>query len=244
VLTIEQLKQAVHKKGLTKTDTALLCVAAGGAKGVSTLTAKTIGQEAGVKGWSKVNLSAHLGSAEEKVFKTPAGWELTDAGRAHVSSLAALSLALSPAAHEAQTLRKLLPKLKDDDAKAFLTEAIVCAEQSLFRAAVVLSWVGAVAILHDTVVDSHLAAFNAAAAAKHSKWKEAKTTDDIAAMKEAQFLELLQSISMIGKNVRQELDSCLQLRNGCGHPTSLKIGANKVAAHLESLALNVYAVFG
>jgi hypothetical protein len=44
--------------------------------------------------------------------------------------------------------------------------------------------------------------------------------------------------------VKQELDTALQLRNGCGHPNSLKIGANKVAAHLETLALNVYAVLG
>ena len=36
MLTLEQLKQAVHKKGVTKTDAALLCVAGGGAKGVST----------------------------------------------------------------------------------------------------------------------------------------------------------------------------------------------------------------
>jgi hypothetical protein len=30
-------------------------------------------------------------------------------------------------------------------------------------------------------------------------------------------------------------EDCLKLRNGCGHPNSLKIGANKVAAHLETL---------
>jgi len=43
--------------------------------------------------------------------------------------------------------------------------------------------------------------------------------------------------------VRQELEGCLKLRNGCGHPNSLKLGENKVAAHLETLILNVFAKF-
>ncbi len=200
--------------------------------------------DAGVKGHKKINFSAHLSSAEDKVFKTPEGWELTEAGRTHVAALAAQGLSSSPAAQEAQSLRALLPSLKSEDARAFLTEAIVCAEQSLFRAAVVLSWVGAVALLYDTVVEKHLSAFNAEAIQRNPKWKPAKNADDLAAMKEAQFLEILQSISMVGKNVKQDLDASLKLRNGCGHPNSLKVGANKVAAHLETLTANVYKVFG
>jgi hypothetical protein len=244
VLTTEQLKQAVHRKGTTKTDAALLCVAGNGGKGVSTASVKKLAKEAGVKGAARINFSAHLSSAEDKVFKTPLGWELTDVGRAHVASLAAVGLSVSPAAQEAQALRALLPKLKNQDARLFLTEAVVCAEQSLFRAAVVLSWVGAVAILYDHVVRSALPAFNSEAAKRHQKWKAASSADDLATMKEAHFLEILQAVNAVGKNVKQELDTCLQLRNGCGHPNSLKVGANKVAAHLETLALNVYAVFG
>ena len=49
---------------------------------------------------------------------------------------------------------------------------------------------------------------------------------------------------MIGKNVKQELEGCLKLRNGCGHPNTLKLGPIKVASHLETLGQNVYAVFG
>jgi hypothetical protein len=62
-------------------------------------------------------------------------------------------------------------------------------------------------------------------------------------MKEATFLEIAEHLGMIDKNVKQELEGCLRLRNSCGHPNSLKVGSNKVAAHLETLALNVYAVF-
>ena len=137
----------------------------------------------------------------------------------------------------------MLPKLKNEDARAFLTEAIVCAEQSLFRAAVVLSWVGAVALLHEEIARTRLVDFNGEASKRDNKWKPAKTTDDLGRIKESALLDILQALGVVGANVKQELEACLRLRNGCGHPNSLKVGPNKVAAHLETLALNVYAVF-
>ena len=123
------------------------------------------------------------------------------------------------------------------------TVTIVCAEQSLFRAAIVLSWVGAMALLHQEVISKYLIVFNAEALRRDAKWRAARSADDLGRLNESAFLEIAQSIGLIGKNVKQELDTCLKLRNGCGHPNSLKIGANKVAAHVETLALNVYAVF-
>ena len=108
----------------------------------------------------------------------------------HVASLAAIELCVSPAASQAQSLRALLPTLKSDDARAFVLEAIVCAEQSLFRAAVVLSWVGAIALLHDHVIANRLADFNKLAASD-PKWKPAKTADDLGAMNERTILETM-----------------------------------------------------
>lgn len=242
MLTTEQLKQAVHQHGVTKTDAALLCVAAGGGANVSTAAIRKLAIDAGVKGAKKINFTAHLSTSEEKVFKTPKGWELTEVGRQHIAALAGVILSTSPAAKQAQELRSLLPKLKSDAARAFLMEAIVCAEQSLFRAAVVLSWVGALSLLYDAAVKKHLTAVNSEAAKRDAKWKAAKSADDLSRMKESTFLEIAQTVGLINKNVKQELDSCLKLRNSCGHPNSLKIGANKVAAHLETLALNVYPV--
>ncbi len=243
MLTIEQLKQAVHRQSLNKTDAALLCVAAGGGSAVLTAMVRKLAIESGIKGAKKINFSSHLASAGDKVFRNLLGWELTTLGREYVAELAAHELAGSPAAVEAKSLREHLSKITNKDVLAFLTEAIVCAEQSLFRAAVVLSWVGAIALLYDITVKKHLATFNIEAVKRDLKWKAAATVDDLSKMKESTFLEIAVSISLIGKNVKQELDSCLKLRNACGHPNSLKIGASTVARHLEILALNVYAVF-
>jgi hypothetical protein len=98
-------------------------------------------------------------------------------------------------------------------------------------------------VLQGEVVSKHLAAFNAEALRRNAKWKAAKTTDDLSRMKESAFLEVCESISMMGQNLKQELENGLRLRNACGHPNTLKVSSNKVAAHIEVLMLNVFKVF-
>ena len=56
-------------------------------------------------------------------------------------------------------------------------------------------------------------------------------------------MQVLAAISVIGKNVKDELEGCLKLRNGCGHPNSLQLADSRVAAHIETLVLNVFSVF-
>jgi hypothetical protein len=242
MLTIEQLKKAIHRQRLKKTDIALLCLATAGGKGVLTRVIKELAIECGVKDAKRTNFFPHL-AASGKAFMGTVGWELTEDGWKYTKKLADLELSTTPVATEAQTLRSYLPKIKNEDARDFITEAVECAEHSLLRSAVVLSWVGAMAILHDVIVNGYLSSFNAEALKRDAKWKAATKSDDLGKIKEATFLEIAVAISLIGKNVKQELEGCLKLRNSCGHPTSLKIGAHAVATHLEILTLNVYAVF-
>lgn len=148
-----------------------------------------------------------------------------------------------PAITAAAKLRALLPGLPSADIKSFVEEAISCCERGNLRAAVVLSWVGAVAVIQQFVTANKLAEFNAEATRRDAKWRTAKISDDLSRMKEHDFLDVLEAISVIGKNVKQELQGCLTLRNGCGHPNSLKIGDHRVSAHIEVLVLNVYSKF-
>lgn len=63
-------------------------------------------------------------------------------------------------------------------------------------------------------------------------------------MKESEFLDILAMLSVIGKNVKEQLkNNCLSLRNACGHPNSFKIGRGMVESYLEILLLNVYESF-
>jgi hypothetical protein len=117
------------------------------------------------------------------------------------------------------------PRAAVADTREFVEQAISCFEFKQYRAAVVLSWVGATAVLYDFVVAQELTALNVEAKKRNSKWKDAKTADDRALMSEHDVLQVLHAISVIGKNVKQELEPRPKLRNGCGHPNSLKIAS-------------------
>jgi len=82
-----------------------------------------------------------------------------------------------------------------------------------------------------------------AAKAANSRWKDATNEDGLGRMGEEDFLNRCAAIGVLGKNQKEELLKALKLRNGCGHPNSLKVGPNIVAAHLEMLLLNVFEQF-
>ncbi len=236
------LKNILHRPGLTNKQVVLICL---GSDGDSAKTVKEVRDRAvnaGVRRARNWNISQLLSDAKGMCARTDAGWELTDAGKAHVEALRTGGRP-SRVVNIAPTLRSCVKKLKDPGARAFVEEAISCFEAGFFRAAVVLSWVGAIALLHAHVLANCLVSFNNEAKRRNAKWKQAKTTDDLGIMKESEFLDVLQSISVLGKNVKQELQPCLTLRNSCGHPSSLKLGVNRVAGHIEILILNVYSRF-
>lgn len=229
--------------GLTRGEKLMLCMAVevGRSKPVKEITA--LAHDHGlraVRGW---NVSAILGKTPT-VVRGKQGWLLTSPGRDHVAALLSARSSENPrVANSTQSLRKHAAAIKNPDAAAFVQEAIACFGAGFLRAAVVLSWVGAVAVLYETVVSGHLKAFNAEAKRRNAKWKPAKTSDDLARMKEMDFLQILDRISVLGKSVRQELENSLTLRNGCGHPNSLKITENRVAAHIDVLVVNVFSKF-
>jgi Homing endonuclease associated repeat len=144
----------------------------------------------------------------------------------------------------ANNLKPHLLKINDDDTRAFVEEAIDCFEAGLYRSSVVMSWIGAISILYDYVIKNKLNEFNLESARRNSKWKDAQTKDDLSLMKESDFLDILVTLSIIGKNVKEQLkNNCLGLRNSCGHPNSFKVGRSMAESHLEMLLLNIYDIF-
>ena len=143
----------------------------------------------------------------------------------------------------ATDLREELSNISDPPTRAFVEEAIKCYELELYRSAIVMSWIGAVAVLYNHVHANHLSKFNAEAKRVDAKWKDALTTDDLTRMREANFLDRIAALSIIGNDVKRVLKNCLNRRNSCGHPNSLRIRANTVAHHIEVLLLNVFKRF-
>jgi hypothetical protein len=135
-------------------------------------------------------------------------------------------------------------RLSNEQSKSFVLEAIECVKAGCYRAAVVMSWCGAVSLLQDYIFESHLAAFNADAVANNLIRKPAVSLADMRGInKESQFLECLARISILDDSMKRGLKRCLDRRNDCGHPSDLKIGEAAVADHLETLMLNVFERF-
>ncbi|MDG2231309.1 hypothetical protein ACMAY8_08275 [Rhodobacteraceae bacterium nBUS_22] len=160
----------------------------------------------------------------------------------HLHELGAAKI--SPAAKQvAVDLRNYVENISDQETRAFVEEAIQCHEYNLYRSAIVMSWLAAMDVLLKYVHLNHLDDFNNESKRFNNKWKVAKTPDDIAIMKESDFLDRITAISMIGKNSKEELKKALGLRNGCGHANTLQVGANISAAHIETLLQNVFKKF-
>lgn len=239
LLKSNELKEWLHKD-LKRLDKLLLVLATQDTP-ASVSNVLEIAADAGFRDAKKWNISAILGASKGKAIRTT-GWELTDAGRSHLRGLGVSSI--SPAAMQvAVDLRNHLAKVTVPQTRDFVEEAIKCHEAELYRSAIVMSWLGALDVLHKYVHQNHLAAFNAEAARVNNKWKPAISQDDIGKMTEGDFLDRIEALSIIGKNVKSQLKNCLDLRNGCGHPNSLKVSVNKSAAHIETLLQNVFEKF-
>lgn len=237
---VQTLKQAVHRQELSNRDR-LLCCLFSLKKPSSVSEIKGLARTVGLTKARTWNVSQYLGTATGMAIRTPEGWELTPDGEKYARSVLGQTPENMATSASVAALRLHIAKISDVTTKEFLEEAAKCIEYGCYRAAVVLSWAGAVALLHDTIVGKHLASFNAETMNRDSKRKPAKTTDDLGRLKESELLNILAAISVIGKNTKQELEGCLALRNGCGHPNTMKLGEARVAAHVETLVLNVFS---
>lgn len=240
MLTLEDLKNWLHRD-LPQADKVLLTLGTFD-RPARVQEIKDRARDAGSTKLPQWNISAVLARTHGQAILTKTGWELSNKGKERLRAIG-ISKISAAAAQVAVDLRAIVRRIRDEETLAFVEETIRCYEYELYRSAVVMSWLAAMHVLKMETIKNHLAAFNAEAQRVDSKWRQARTADDLGLMKERDFLDRLATISVIGKNVKEELQKFLKLRNACGHPNSLKIGLNTVANHLEILILNVFEKF-
>lgn len=244
MLKLDDAKRIVHGPKLGSRDQLLVLLAMDPVEPTPIQKLKERCAAAGLPKLVKKNLSDILGAANGSVARTPQGWELQQPGILRVREIAQAASVNLVVTHSSQSLRGHADSITDPLTKSFVIEAITCFEAHQYRAAVVFSWAGAVALLHGHVFSRKLTEFNAEASRRDSRWRIAKQQDDIGIMKERDFLDVCEAIGVIGKNVKQILQNeCLMLRNACGHPNSVSIAENSVAAHIEKLIKNIFSRF-
>jgi hypothetical protein len=145
-----------------------------------------------------------------------------------------------PATGFVTRLESKLSGLSDPHVRSFVHEAINCLRGGHLRAAVVLSWIGAVAVLQNFVASNHLAEFNSDAKSSGLLKRDARGTSDFSRIKESDFLDSAERIGALSNAVKKELKICLDRRNNCGHPNDYIVTETAVAAHIESLIVHVF----
>jgi hypothetical protein len=242
LLDQDTIKELLARSDITPRNKLLICLAHEPLRPQTVAEIRELAVSLGLraaKGW---NISKHFSNAKTLAVRITNGWELTAAGKSLVTETAG-PLLPSVTVLVVSGLRKQLPTIASEATRAFVEESVKALEAKLYRSAIVLSWVGALSVIYDHVVNDCLAEFNAEAVRRDTKWKAAKSADGLARMQEYDFLQVLAALSVIGKNVKDELEVCLKLRNGCGHPNSLVVGEHKASAHVETLIQNVFAKF-
>jgi hypothetical protein len=241
LLKLSDLTFWLHQKEVSRLDKALMILASE-PEPLQVKDMKGRAREAGLKIPDSWNLSDTLARSNGYAINDGRGWQITNAGKQHLHNVG-VSMVSPAAVHVASELRDALSNISNPNTRAFVEEAIKCYEAELHRSAVVMSWLAAVHVLQTFVVSNRLADFNAEAKRVNEKWKPAKTEDDLGRMKESEFLDRLAAISVLGKNVKEQLQGCLDLRNAAGHPNSLEFGGPSVINHIDLLIRNVFKKF-
>ncbi|MFZ2160421.1 MAG: hypothetical protein WAV72_30465 [Bradyrhizobium sp.] len=233
-----ELRDALAHRDISKTDKYLLIVAHHDGP-VQNAEIKLIAKENGWRDGANSAPASFLSKTAHALL-LPIGWTLTGPGRASLENRSLLSKVgvLTPVT---QTLEKYVLDLHDPDKARFVEEAIICVRNKSYRAAIVLSWAGALYLLYAYVVREKLAAFNAEVHRRFPKSKNAADIDDLASLvKEAEFLNILEHIGAISKGENKELTGCLDRRNTAGHPNSHTFTEVGVGNHIETLINSVY----
>lgn len=236
-----ELRDALTRRDISKTEKYLLIVAHHDGPVVNA-DIKTIAKENGWKDGEKSAPASFL-SKSNLALLLPKGWTLTGPGRSELENRGLISRigVLTPVT---QTLEKYILDVHDPDKARFVEEAIACVKNKSYRAAIVLTWVGALYLMYAYVLREKLTEFNAEVNRRYSRSKPASTIDDLAALlKESEFLNVLEHIKAITKAESKELTNCLDRRNTAGHPNSHTFTEVGVGSHIETLISTVYRRF-
>lgn len=233
----DQLVDWLHRKELPQTDKLLIVLSTfQGAVPLKQVLDRA--ENAGLKRTKWSNPSASLRRCTGLAIHTSAGWEITKAGRSKLLTLGIDQGA--PGVEVATHLRAFLARVTEPNVRSFVEEAVRCHEHRLKRSAVVMAWLAAVHVLQHWVFKKHLTSFNAELKRIGGKPAQIRTMEDFDLLKESDFLDRLSSASLLGKSRKAALKRCLDFRNNCGHPNSLKVSETAVAAHIEVLLENVF----
>jgi hypothetical protein len=162
-------------------------------------------------------------------------WALTDTGKEEVRKALDLPAKDIEIENDVSSIEALIAAIGDEDTKDYLAESIKCLQVNALRASVVFLWSGAIKKIRDDVIACGTENVTVALQKYDPKVKPVRKLDDLVLVKESVLLLAAQDLGIFDKNQRTVLDSCLDLRNKCGHPGKYKVGQKKVGGFIEDV---------
>jgi hypothetical protein len=185
--------------------------------------------------------SGHYVDAPDSDARARKLWQLTEPGRQYVRKLMDLPADRPEIEQDVSSLRVLSGKIADPIVQGFVDEAVTCLSVDALRAAVVFLWSGAIRTLQERMLALHGSRSVTAAVTKHDpKASAVKKIEDFAAVKDRITLLAARELAVIDKGQWTILQSDLDLRNQCGHPTKFKPGPKKASSLIEDIVNNVF----
>ena len=132
-------------------------------------------------------------------------------------------------------LKRALTRLKNEDEKEYLLEAINCIESGVYRAGVIFAWTAAISNIHQRCFKYDSIDLNAAIKKYYPGAPTIKRIEDFSYIKDNTVLEASRELGIFDSNEKNVLVECLSTRNKCGHPGNYKPKPLKVAAFFEDL---------
>ena len=168
-------------------------------------------------------------------------WRLTDSGRNHVRQILGPLARPAETAQDLTSLTSLLEQVRDPIVRGFLEEGVKCLGAGALRAAVVFVWSGSIRTLQGMILEQGAAAVNAALTKHDPKTIRVARIEDFSSVKDRITLLAARELGILDKGQWTVLQSDLDLRNQCGHPTRFQLGVKKASSFLEDIVNNVFS---
>lgn len=128
----------------------------------------------------------------------------------------------------------------------YLKEAVECAEEGHFRAAIILGWAAAVDRIQQVIMKNGLEKFNnasvrmsAISTGRYKRFKKKFNIQNLSDLRMTVFdndlLWILEFLGLIGGNEHEKLEICFTMRNTCAHPGEAKFSPENVASFFSDL---------
>lgn len=118
--------------------------------------------------------------------------------------------------------------LQQDD---LLRQALRCSEQGLYRAAHVMAWAGFADFLFEKLASDGLTKLRA----HRPKWAGKDIFEMAEYVPERQFVDVCRDLDLATKNEVKQMDSLLDRRNECAHPSAYYPDLNMTLGYISQL---------